>query len=104
MAGGALAMKELMSSDSDRVDVDEGDSSDTELERPAKSIQDLKWMEYHTFCFPLINGLMSFSTISLLPNKFRIKFQMKISERKHGWHSVKNARLPPIWPGFKSRP
>ena len=52
MAGGALAMKKLMSSDSDRVDVDEGDSSDTELERPAKSIQDLKWMEYHTFCFP----------------------------------------------------
>ena len=42
MAGGALAMKKWMSSDSDRVDVDKGDSSDTELERPAKSIQDLK--------------------------------------------------------------
>ena len=35
-------IKKLMSSDSDRVDVDEGDSSDTELERPAKSIQYLK--------------------------------------------------------------
>ena len=69
-------IKKLMSSDSDRVDVDEGDSSDTELERPAKSIQYLKWMEYHTFCFPLINGLMNFSAISLLRRSSEHKFQI----------------------------
>ena len=66
MAGGALAMKKLMLSDSDRVDVDEGDSSDTELERPVKSIQYLKWIDYHTFCFPLINGLKSLKSLTYL--------------------------------------